>query len=55
MQFDLSPELAELQATVRKIAQERIAPRAREIDTTAEYPDDLFELDRKSTRLNSSH
>ena len=32
MQFDLSPELAELQATVRKLAQERIAPRAREID-----------------------
>src|SRR5262245_1758922 len=51
MQFDLSPELAELQATVRKIAQERIAPRAREIDTTAEYPDDLFELFRDTGLL----
>ena len=46
MQFDLTPELAELQATVRKIAQEKVAPRAREIDTTATYPQDLFELFR---------
>lgn len=44
MQFDLSPELAELQATVRKLAQERIAPRARAIDDTEEYPEDLFDL-----------
>jgi alkylation response protein AidB-like acyl-CoA dehydrogenase len=44
VQFDLSPELAELQATVRKLAQERIAPRAREIDETDTYPQDLFDL-----------
>ena len=44
MDFDLPPELAELQATVRKLAQERVAPRAREIDVTEEYPQDLFEL-----------
>jgi alkylation response protein AidB-like acyl-CoA dehydrogenase len=44
VQFDLSPELAELQATVRKLAQERIAPRAREIDDSEEYPQDLFDL-----------
>src|ERR1700736_5118956 len=44
VQFDLSPELAELQATVRKLAQERVAPRARAIDETGEYPQDLFEL-----------
>jgi len=44
VQFDLSPELAELQATVRKLAQERVAPRARAIDETEAYPDDLFEL-----------
>jgi alkylation response protein AidB-like acyl-CoA dehydrogenase len=42
--FELSEELAELQATVRKLAQERVAPRAREIDETEEYPEDLFEL-----------
>ena len=44
VQFDLPAELAELQATVRKLAQERIAPRAREVDTTGEYPQDLFDL-----------
>jgi hypothetical protein len=42
--FDLSPELAELQATVRKLAQERVAPRARDIDRSGEYPQDLFDL-----------
>jgi alkylation response protein AidB-like acyl-CoA dehydrogenase len=42
--FELSEELAELQATVRKLAQERVAPRAREIDETQEYPQDLFDL-----------
>ena len=51
MQFDLTPELAELQATVRKIAQEKVAPRAREIDTTATYPQDLFELFRDTGLL----
>ena len=44
MDFELSDELAELQATVRKLAQERVAPRAREIDETEKYPDDLFAL-----------
>src|SRR6476661_3247524 len=44
MDFDLPPELAELQASVRKLAHERVAPRAREIDLTEEYPQDLFEL-----------
>jgi len=44
MDFDLSPELAELQATVRRIAQDKVAPRAREIDRSEEYPQDLFEL-----------
>lgn len=44
MDFDFSPELAELQATVRRIARERVQPRAREIDETEEYPQDLFDL-----------
>ena len=44
MNFELSDELAELQATVRKLAQERVAPRAREIDETEQYPEDLFAL-----------
>jgi alkylation response protein AidB-like acyl-CoA dehydrogenase len=51
MRFELSSELAELQATVRKLAQEKIAPRAREIDDTGEYPQDLFELFRDAGLL----
>ena len=51
MAFDLPPEFAELQATVRKLAQEKVAPRAREIDTTAAYPQDLFELFRDTGLL----
>ena len=44
MDFELSPELAELQATVRRIAQDKVKPRAREIDVSEEYPQDLFDL-----------
>ena len=51
MAFDLPPELAELQATVRKLAQQKVAPRAREIDVTAGYPQDLFELFRDTGLL----
>src|SRR5437870_5464630 len=51
MSFDLAPEYVELQATVRKLAQERIAPRAREIDTDATYPQDVFEVFRDAGLL----
>src|SRR5437588_4128275 len=51
MSFDLSPEYSELQATVRKLAQEKVAPRAREIDSTAAYPQDLFEVFRDAGLL----
>jgi alkylation response protein AidB-like acyl-CoA dehydrogenase len=43
--------MAELQATVRKLSQERVAPRAREIDRSQEYPQDLFELFRDTGLL----
>src|SRR3954447_14289066 len=51
MDFELPAELAELQATVRKLAQEKVAPRAREIDETGEYPQDLFEVFRDAGLL----
>src|SRR6201987_1909788 len=51
MSFELSPEYAELQATVRKLAQEKIAPRARAIDTDAAYPQDVFEVFRDAGLL----
>ena len=34
MEFDLPEELSELQATVRRLAQDKVKPRAREIDET---------------------
>src|SRR2546423_4370971 len=51
MSFDLPPEYSELQATVRKLAQEKVAPRAREIDAAATYPQDLFEVFRAAGLL----
>jgi alkylation response protein AidB-like acyl-CoA dehydrogenase len=42
MDFELSPELSELQASVRRLAQDKVKPRARAIDGSGEYPDDIF-------------
>lgn len=44
MDFELAPEMAELRAMVRRVARERVEPRARQIDDSEEYPQDLFEL-----------
>jgi len=44
MDFEFSEELLELRDLVRRLAVERVKPRAREIDATSEYPQDLFEL-----------
>ena len=51
MDFDLSPELADLQKSVRRLAQDKVRPRAREIDATGEYPTDLFEAFRDADLL----
>ncbi|MCE7884403.1 MAG: acyl-CoA dehydrogenase [Actinobacteria bacterium ATB1] len=51
MDFELSPELKELQETVRRLARERIEPRAREIDEANEYPQDVFALFRDAGLL----
>jgi alkylation response protein AidB-like acyl-CoA dehydrogenase len=51
MDFELSPELAELQATVRRLAQDKVKPRAREIDRSGEYPKDLFDVFRDAGLL----
>ncbi len=42
--WDLPDELAPLQASVRRLAQDKVKPRAREIDDTGAYPEDLFAL-----------
>lgn len=51
MDFELSEELQALRSTVRRIAQEKVKPRAREIDETGEYPQDLFEVFRDAGLL----
>ena len=51
MDFELSDELSELRSTVRRIAQDKVAPRARDIDRTGEYPEDLFEVFRDAGLL----
>jgi alkylation response protein AidB-like acyl-CoA dehydrogenase len=46
MDFQLSEEHRLIQETARRIAKEKIAPRAAEIDETQEYPHDIFEAFR---------
>jgi hypothetical protein len=49
--FDLPPELAELQESVRRLAQDKVKPRARAIDQSGEYPQDIFEAFRDAGLL----
>lgn len=51
MDFELSEELQALQETCRRIAQDKVKPRAREIDETGAYPQDLFEVFRDAGLL----
>jgi len=44
--FELSEELSTLQKTVRRLVQDKIAPRAREVDRSGEYPQDFFDAFR---------
>ena len=42
--YELPEEHQDFRATIRQLAQERIAPRAAEIDATDEYPWDIRRL-----------
>lgn len=42
--YALNAEQRQVQDMVRRVAREKLAPRATEIDRTAEYPEDMFEL-----------
>jgi alkylation response protein AidB-like acyl-CoA dehydrogenase len=42
--FELPEELEEFRTLVRTVADERIAPRAAEIDETDEWPEDVYKL-----------
>src|SRR3972149_5619744 len=47
MEFQLTEEQRLIQETARRIARERVAPRAAEIDETEGYPHDIFEAFRE--------
>ena len=51
MDFELSEELLALRDLARRIAVEKVAPRAREIDSSGQYPQDLFEVFRDAGLL----
>lgn len=51
MDFDLPEELAALRDVVRKLAREKVRPRAREIDETGAYPEDVFAAFRDADLL----
>ncbi len=46
MQFQLSEEQVLIQQSARRIAKERVAPRAAEMDVTEEYPHDIYDAFR---------
>ncbi len=51
MDFDLPDELISLRDVVRKLAKDKVQPRAREIDETGSYPDDVFAAFRDADLL----
>ena len=51
MDFSLSDELAALQASVRRLAQDKVRPRASAIDKSGEYPQDIFDAFRDAGLL----
>ena len=44
MSFDLGEDIESLRDTVRKFAQEEIAPKSDEIDKTNDFPMELWKL-----------
>ena len=45
--YTLNEEQRQIQDAVRRVALEKVGPRAMEIDRTAEYPEDMFQLLRE--------
>ena len=50
MSFTLTEEQLQVRDLVRRVARERVAPRAAAIDASGEYPQDMFDLLRESLR-----
>ena len=51
MEFELSEEHRLIKDTARRIAREVVAPRAKELDETGEYPQDYFEAFKQAGLL----
>ena len=51
MDFELTEEQQLIRETARRIAKERVAPRAAEIDAKEEYPEDIFAVFRDAGLL----
>src|ERR1700684_2754952 len=51
MDFELSPEIADLRSSVRRLAQDKVRPRARAIDKEGTYPTDIFDAFRDAGML----
>ena len=51
MDFDLSEELLALQHSVRRLAQDKVRPRARAVDKDGTYPQDIFDAFRDAGLL----
>ncbi|WP_018085253.1 acyl-CoA dehydrogenase family protein [Desulfurispora thermophila] len=51
MNFHLSEELRLLRDTVRRLARQKIAPRAAEIDQTGTYPEDIYQAFKQTGLL----
>jgi alkylation response protein AidB-like acyl-CoA dehydrogenase len=51
MEFELSEEHRLIKETARHIAREVIAPRAKEVDETCEYPEDFFQAFKQAGLL----
>ena len=53
MQYDLTEEQELIRQTVRKLAVDKVAPRAAEIDETEEYPWDILELLKENALMGA--
>jgi alkylation response protein AidB-like acyl-CoA dehydrogenase len=53
MLYDLTEEQEMIRQTVRKLAVDRVAPRAAEIDETAEYPWDILDILKENALMGA--
>ena len=51
MNFEFNDEQKALQQLARRVAKDKVAPRAAELDETGEYPEDIFAVFRETGLL----